>query len=70
MTVPESALAVITVKGTEFGFRPTIEDSKPWSRVLVTIFRMDPTVESLGQVELKTGGPAWRRRPNRLSHSR
>jgi hypothetical protein len=61
VTVPESGLATLTTKdGAEFGFKPTIHDSKPWTRVTVTIFRMAtakaPT-ELLGDVELKTGGP-------------
>jgi hypothetical protein len=59
VSAPESDLARIKLKdGTEFGFRPTIQDSSPWTRVLVTVFRMDPQVETLGEVELKTGGPA------------
>ena len=56
--VRESGLAAVKVKGTEFGFRPTIQDSKPWTRVVVTIFRMDPQVEPVGEVEVKTGGSA------------
>jgi hypothetical protein len=61
LSAPESGLAKTTTKdGTEYGFRPTIQDDK-WTRVIVTIFRMAtakaPT-EELGEVELKTGGPA------------
>jgi hypothetical protein len=57
----DSRLATVSVKdGAEYGFRPTILDSQPWSRVVVTVFRM-PTAtqasEQLGEVELKTGGP-------------
>jgi hypothetical protein len=57
----ESRLATVTLKdGAEYGFRPTILDSHPWSRVVVTVFRM-PTAsqasQQLGEVELKTGGP-------------
>jgi hypothetical protein len=47
--------------GTEIGFRPTIQDSKPWTRVVVTIFKT-PTAshpsQQLGEVEVKTGGSA------------
>ncbi len=36
LTAPESGLAALTLKdGTEFGFRPTIQDDRPWSRVTV-----------------------------------
>ena len=36
VTAPESGLATITLKdGTEIGFRPTIQESKPWTRVVV-----------------------------------
>jgi len=62
LTALESGLATMTLKdGTEIGVRPTILDSKPWTRVLVTFFRT-PTAthasEELGEVEVKTGGPA------------
>ena len=55
---PESGLATVKVKGGEFGFRPMIQDSKPWNRVVVTVFKMDPTTEPIGQIEVKTGDPA------------
>lgn len=62
VAAPESGLATITLKdGTEIGFRPTIQDSKPWTRVLVTIFKT-PTAshpsQQLGELEVKTGGSA------------
>ena len=62
VSAPESGLARITLKdGTEIEFRPTIQDSKPWTRVIVTIFKAatatHPT-EQLGDVDVKTGGPA------------
>jgi hypothetical protein len=62
LTVPESGVATVTLKdGTEYGFRPTIHDSSPWNRIVVTIFKSG-TAETptaiLGQVELKRGGPA------------
>jgi hypothetical protein len=62
LTAPESGLATFTLKdGTEFGIRPTILDSKPWTRVIVTFFRMPtPThaSEEIGSVEVKTRAPA------------
>lgn len=62
LSAPESGLATVTLKdGIEVGFRPTIQDAKPWMRVVVTIFRMPtashPTQEP-GDVELKTGAAA------------
>ena len=33
LTAAESGLATLTLKdGTEYGFRPTIQDSSPWNR--------------------------------------
>jgi hypothetical protein len=59
VSAPESGLATIKVKdGTAFGFRPTLQDNSPWTRTEVTIFRMDPSIEILGTVDVKTGGPA------------
>jgi hypothetical protein len=44
LTAPESGLATLTLKdGTEYGFRPTIQDSSPWNRIVVTIFRSATT---------------------------
>jgi hypothetical protein len=68
MTAAESGLATVTLKdGAEFGFRPTIQDSSPWNRIVITIFRM-PTASSstttLGEVELKRGGPAVESKTN------
>jgi hypothetical protein len=62
LSAPESGLATFTLKdATEIGVRPTILDSKPWTRVVLTFFRM-PTAthasEEIGEVEVKTGGPA------------
>ena len=61
LTAPESGLATTQLKdGTEYGFRPTIQDSSPWNRIVVTVFRMatatSPT-QVLGEVEVKRGGP-------------
>src|SRR4030095_7676775 len=36
----ESAPATLSLKdGTEYGFRPTIQDNTPWNRIVVTIFQ-------------------------------
>jgi hypothetical protein len=67
LSAPESGLATTTVDGTEFGFRPTIQDSKPWTRVIVTIFKMSTATEPtqvLGDVEVRTGGAAVRSKTN------
>jgi hypothetical protein len=61
LTAPESGLAKLTLKdGTEIGVRPTILDSRPWSRVELTFFRMPTSAraaEEIGSVEVKTGAP-------------
>ena len=62
LTAAEGGLATLTLKdGTEYGFRPTIQDSSPWDRIVVTIFRsatpsMPTTV--LGEIDVRRGGPA------------
>ena len=60
LTAPESGLVTVSLKdGTEYGFRPTIQDSMPWNRIVVTIFRMATTnspTQTLGEVEIKRGG--------------
>ena len=61
LTAAESGLGTLTLKdGTEYGFRPTIQDSSPWNRIVVTIFRSAtasaPTTV-LGEMELRRGGP-------------
>jgi hypothetical protein len=44
VTAAESGLATVTLKdGAEVGFRPTIQDSSQWNRIVVTIFRMPTT---------------------------
>ena len=60
LTAAESGLATLTLKdGTEYGFRPTIQDSSPWNRIVVTIFKSatssTPTT-ILGEIELRRGG--------------
>jgi hypothetical protein len=62
LTAGESGLATLTLKdGTEYGFRPTIQDSSPWNRIVVTIFRSatanTPTTV-VGEIELRRDGPA------------
>ena len=58
----ESGLATVRLQdGTEYGFRPTIQDSMPWNRIVVTIFRTataNAPTQILGEVELQRGGPA------------
>lgn len=62
VSAPESGMATVTLKdGTEIGVRPTILDSKPWTRVVVTFFKQPTTThstEEIGAIEVKTGGPA------------
>jgi hypothetical protein len=61
LTAPESGLATVTLKdGSEYGFRPTIQDSRPWDRIVVTVFRMataDSPTQAIGDVEVRRGGP-------------
>ena len=68
LTAPESSVARLTLKdGTEYEFRPTIQDSSPWNRIVVTIFKgatsTTPTTV-LGEVEVKRGGPPVDSRTN------
>ena len=62
VTAAETGLATVSLKdGTEYGFRPTIQDGMPWNRIVVTIFRTATTLaptKILGEVEVKRGGPA------------
>ena len=61
LSAPESGLATINIANAEYGFRPTIMDSKPWMHVIVTIFKMGTSTDytkQIGEVDLKTGGPA------------
>jgi hypothetical protein len=61
LTAPESGLATLTLKdGTAYGFRPTIQDSSPWTRIVVTIFKSATSSSPatvLGEIELRRGGP-------------
>ena len=62
LTAAESGLATLTLKdGTEYGFRPTIQDSSPWNRIVITIFKSATTTTAttvLGEIEVRRGGPA------------
>ena len=62
LTAPESGLATLTLKdGTEFGFRPTIQDDRPWSKITVAVFKMPMATQAtqlLGEVDVKTGATA------------
>jgi hypothetical protein len=62
LTAHESGLATVTLTdGREYAFRPTIQDSAPWNRIVVTIFKTATATEPtaiVGEVELKRGGPA------------
>ncbi len=62
LIAPESGLATVSLKdGTEYGFRPTIQDSAPWNRIVVTVFKSATTnapTELLGEIELKRGAAA------------
>jgi hypothetical protein len=62
LAAAESGLATLQLKdGTEYSFRPTLQDSSPWNRIVVTIFKTAtssaPTTV-LGDVEVKRGGSA------------
>ncbi len=61
LPVRESEVGVLKVGNTEYKFRPTILDAKPWNQVVVTIFKgatAQAPDQVLGEVELKTGAPA------------
>lgn len=68
LTAAESGLATLTLKdGTEYGFRPTIQDSSPWNRIVVTIFgsaTASAPATVLGEIELRRGGPAVNSKTN------
>ena len=68
LTAAESGLATFTLKdGTEYGFRPTIQDSAPWNRIVVTIFRSATTsapTAVLGEIEVRRGGPTMDSKTN------
>ena len=65
LTAAESGLATLTLKdGTEYEFRPTIQDSAPWNRIVVTVFKsatnsatlwmtISPTVQIISFMSLR-----------------
>jgi hypothetical protein len=58
LSVPESGLGQATLKdGTEYGFRPTMQDDRG-SVTVVTIFKMSPSPAEIGTVEAKLGAAA------------
>ena len=69
LTAPESGLATLQLKdGTVYALRPTIQDSSPWNRIVVTVFRTATTsapTTVLGEVEVKRGGSAVESKTNR-----
>ena len=62
LSAPAYEVATTTLAdGTEYGFTPRVIDSKPWTHVVVGIFRMgteDQYTRELGEVDLTEGGPA------------
>jgi len=68
LTAAESGLATLTLEdGTAYGFRPTIQDSSPWTRIFVTIFKSAASSSPatvLGEMELRRGGPAMDSKTN------
>ncbi|HEU4689164.1 MAG TPA: hypothetical protein VFS23_12410 [Vicinamibacterales bacterium] len=68
LTAAESGLATVQLQdGSEYGLRPTIQDSSPWNRIVITIFKMAtasaPTTV-LGEIELKRAGAAVESKTN------
>ena len=68
LTAPESGLATVRLKdGTEYGFRPTIQDSSPWNRIVITIFATATTTAPttvLGEIDVMRSGPAVESKTN------
>jgi hypothetical protein len=57
----DSEVVTLKVGNTEYEFRPTIQDAKPWNQVTVWIFKSataSQADQTLGSVECKTGAPA------------
>jgi len=68
LTAAEIGLATVQLQdGSEYGLRPTIQDSSPWNRIVITIFKMAtasaPTTV-LGEIELKRAGAAVESKTN------
>jgi hypothetical protein len=68
ITAHESGLATLRAKdGAEYGFRPTIQDSMPFNRVVVTIFKTataNTPSQVLAAIEVKKGAPAVESKTN------
>ena len=68
LTAAESGLATLQLQdGSEYGFRPTIQDSSPWNRIVITIFRMATTsapTTVLGEIEVRRAGTAGESKTN------
>ena len=72
LTAPESSVARLTLKdGTEYEFRPTIQDSSPWNRIIVTIFK-GATSTTPRQLSARSRSREAARQwiPGRILHSR
>jgi hypothetical protein len=55
------SVSVKVANGTEYKFRPALVDAKPWTQVVVTIFKAATAQapdQMLGEVQVKTGSPA------------
>ena len=55
------SVSVKLANGTEYKFRPSLVGAKPWTQVVVTIFKAATAQtpdQALGEVQVKTGGPA------------
>jgi hypothetical protein len=58
LSAPDSGLATVTLKdGMEVGFRPTMRDDSG-TKTAVTIFRMNPSVQEMGEVDVSLKAPA------------
>jgi hypothetical protein len=61
LSAREGDVVTLKVGNTEYKFRPTLVDAKPWTQVRVTIFKAATAQapdQALGEVEVKTGAPA------------
>jgi hypothetical protein len=58
LSARESGVARLKVGNVEYGFRPTLRDAAPYTRIEVTAFRLDGPSERLGSVEVTKGAPA------------
>ena len=58
LSVHESRVARLKVGDVEYGFRPTVQDAAPYTRIEITAFRLGSPSERLGSVEVTKGAPA------------